>query len=283
MSNEQITLVGIGVTFLIGLLNFMYSIVNNKNTRFINTVTSSRVMWIDNLRKSISEYVSLIPLSEVDYIKLFEKKQEFIEKFNKLHMNIELMLNQKDKNDKIIIDNLININKYITEILNCVDLLEFKDLKDLEVFDVESMFDIKRRIINELNADTQDMFKEEIVSRCKMPELNVMKSKDLIAKVEYENWGIKRDAYCMCINKISKKINEEVDILIDNTKVLLKKEWDRVKIESQVGKFDLNKQDWDVIVGFSKLNKIFKIIFVIMLMLIVILTIFVITAFIKER
>lgn len=275
MTEEQITLVGICLTFLIGLLNFIYSIENNTKTRFINTVTSSRVKWIDDLRKNISEYISLIPLDGTGYINLFEKKQDFIEKFNKLNMIIELMLNKNDPFDMILINNLANINKKVIEIMNCVNLLKYSDLQEFEDFGTHSKHDIKVRLINELNSDTKNIFKNEIISKIQRADSEVtnMDSYEVIIKCEYEGWGIKKDAYFKCISEISKEIKSEIDNLASNSEILLKKEWDRVKIESQVGKDNMDNHDWSITVGFLKLNKIFRSIFVIMVVLIIILTI----------
>jgi len=52
-------LAGIAVTFLLGIGNLIYSIIWNRRTSFINTVTSERVKWIGKLRENISNYVGM--------------------------------------------------------------------------------------------------------------------------------------------------------------------------------------------------------------------------------
>ncbi len=41
MSQGTITLIGIVVTLVVAVANFIYSVTNNRKTQFINTVTTS--------------------------------------------------------------------------------------------------------------------------------------------------------------------------------------------------------------------------------------------------
>jgi hypothetical protein len=58
-TKDLIALVGIGLTFLVGLANFLYSLWSNKRTSFVNTVTTSRLKWIDSLRDKVSEFIAV--------------------------------------------------------------------------------------------------------------------------------------------------------------------------------------------------------------------------------
>jgi hypothetical protein len=52
-------LIGIGVTFAVSSANLAYSIWSNKRASFVNTVTASRLKWIDSLRDKVSEFIAV--------------------------------------------------------------------------------------------------------------------------------------------------------------------------------------------------------------------------------
>src|SRR5271163_4282652 len=56
---DLIAIVGIGVTFAVSAANLAYSLWNNKRTSFVNTVTTSRLKWIDSLRDEVSEFIAV--------------------------------------------------------------------------------------------------------------------------------------------------------------------------------------------------------------------------------
>jgi hypothetical protein len=58
-SNELVTLIGITVTFLVSIANLVYSLRNNTRTILVNTVTTSRLKWIDSIRDKVSEYIAV--------------------------------------------------------------------------------------------------------------------------------------------------------------------------------------------------------------------------------
>jgi hypothetical protein len=58
-AKDLIALAGIGVTFLVSSANLAYSLWSNKRTSFVNTVTTSRLKWIDSLRDKVSEFIAV--------------------------------------------------------------------------------------------------------------------------------------------------------------------------------------------------------------------------------
>jgi hypothetical protein len=56
---DLIAIIGIGLTFLVGIANFLYSWRNNRRMSFVNTVTSSRLKWIDSLREKVCEFIAV--------------------------------------------------------------------------------------------------------------------------------------------------------------------------------------------------------------------------------
>src|ERR1700722_7412586 len=58
-SKDLIAIIGIAVTLVVSVVNLVYSLWNNKRTLFVNTVTTSRLKWIDSLRDKVSEFIAL--------------------------------------------------------------------------------------------------------------------------------------------------------------------------------------------------------------------------------
>jgi hypothetical protein len=58
-TKDLIAIVGIGLTLLVGLANLVYSLWSNRRTSFVNTVTASRLKWIDSLRDKVSEFIAV--------------------------------------------------------------------------------------------------------------------------------------------------------------------------------------------------------------------------------
>lgn len=58
-SKDLIAIIGIGVTFVVSCANFAYSLWSSRRTMFVNTVTASRLKWIDSLRDEVSEFIAV--------------------------------------------------------------------------------------------------------------------------------------------------------------------------------------------------------------------------------
>jgi hypothetical protein len=58
-SKDLIAIIGIAVTLAVSVANLIYSLWSNKRTMFVNTVTASRLKWIDSLRDKVSEFIAL--------------------------------------------------------------------------------------------------------------------------------------------------------------------------------------------------------------------------------
>jgi len=56
---DKIALAGIIATFLVALSNLLYSIFNNRRAAYINTVTTSRLKWIDSLRDKVAAFIAV--------------------------------------------------------------------------------------------------------------------------------------------------------------------------------------------------------------------------------
>lgn len=56
---DKIALVGIVATFLVTLSNLIYSVFNNRRAAYVNTVTVSRLKWIDSLRDKVAAFIAV--------------------------------------------------------------------------------------------------------------------------------------------------------------------------------------------------------------------------------
>jgi hypothetical protein len=97
-NTEIVTFIGIAVTFVVGVANLIVTLRNVRKTTFINSITSSRIRYIQDLRVSISKLCSLSisykdRISKVSYQKHFELQKEAY----KLKYLIRLYLNPSDK------------------------------------------------------------------------------------------------------------------------------------------------------------------------------------------
>ena len=96
---DIITLVGIGITFVVSSIGLYVSLRNTKKTLFINSITASRSKWIDILRNNIAEFCGLtyyFTLTELDKA----EKQKVVERIDKLRFLIKLQLNRGDEFDR---------------------------------------------------------------------------------------------------------------------------------------------------------------------------------------
>jgi hypothetical protein len=56
---DKITLLGIVATFVVAFINLIYMVTNSRKTAFVNTVTASRLKWIDSLRDKVAAFISV--------------------------------------------------------------------------------------------------------------------------------------------------------------------------------------------------------------------------------
>lgn len=106
---EILTLSGIGLTFIIGVFNLFLTFRNVRKTAFINSVTSSRIKYIQDLRESISKFCGLAHSYANKVYKLeYKEVWELHKEADNLRFLIRLYLNPEDDywDNKII--NLID-------------------------------------------------------------------------------------------------------------------------------------------------------------------------------
>lgn len=99
---DIIALIGIFASAVFSFWSLIVSRRNARKTLFINSVTASRVKWIETVRQSMAEYCGLIM-----HIGISEREQtsedELFEQVDRLRYLIKLQLNRSAPIDKKII------------------------------------------------------------------------------------------------------------------------------------------------------------------------------------
>jgi len=140
-AKDLIAIAGIGVTFLVSCANLAYSLWNNKQTTFVNTVTASRLKWIDSLRDKVSEFIAVTErLSDSDAQSDKKSSVTLLLQRDILLHEIVLHLNPRDPQDQ--------------KIRVLVDYV--RELTDRSVFSDELA-----RVLVELRDATGDYLKKE--------------------------------------------------------------------------------------------------------------------------
>lgn len=104
--------VGIAFTFLIGVWNLVLNYWNSRRTNFINTVTSQRIKWIEQLRQDISTFSGLAYTWSVSNMEGKPQEFEMVREIDRLRHVIRLRLNPQGTHDKRIESLLVEVPKY---------------------------------------------------------------------------------------------------------------------------------------------------------------------------
>ena len=98
---DSFTLIGIVVTFAVSAVNFIYTLRSNKRASFVNTVTASRLKWIDSLRDKVSEFIAITTrlLDSADSLDGKERRALQLQRDTLLHQTV-LHLNPLDHEDQ---------------------------------------------------------------------------------------------------------------------------------------------------------------------------------------
>lgn len=146
---DIVALIGIGATFCISLAVLIFGLHNNKKTIFINSVTTSRIRYMEAVRNSISEFCGLslnITLTDIDE----SEKKKTLEKIDFLRFQIQLFLDREHNFDKKIIEKI----KIIPDLAN-----NPKKISELENELAELVYLTQNLLKNEWNGVKQEVLK----------------------------------------------------------------------------------------------------------------------------
>jgi hypothetical protein len=129
--------VGVGVTLLLGLWNLWVNHKTNRRTTFVNTATSQRIKWVEQLRQDIGAFSGLAYHWSCTDIESEAEKRKIIVELDRLRYVIRLRLNPEGVQDQ-------KIEKLVESIAR-----------------VSEDQDAVTRILEELTVATQGLLKEE--------------------------------------------------------------------------------------------------------------------------
>lgn len=105
LNKDAFTSIGILVTFFVSSISLYFSVRNNKAVHYVNSVTKSRLEWIQRLRNTVAEFIANTNIYNNAYYKNdYEKTGIHLSKCQQLCSEIKLLLNYCDEEDKKIID-----------------------------------------------------------------------------------------------------------------------------------------------------------------------------------
>jgi hypothetical protein len=94
---DVILVLGVAVTFILGVANLIYSYVSSRRTAFVNVVTSERIKWIQAFRGNVAQLCALSDqwVRHPNTGSLSERSEHL----EKLKNEIRLQLNPNDAED----------------------------------------------------------------------------------------------------------------------------------------------------------------------------------------
>lgn len=258
-AKDIITFIGIILTTIISFVTLVFTIKNNKAVHYVNAITKSRVEWIQNVRESISEYFAAIDVMYLSCEKNdFSENVKTMESLTHLKNKLVLYLNYTDDKDKQIIEYLSDINKNafiyyrLKYFLMEYTLNENKDKRKIlemienhpvtiEVLDefLSPFFDENRAVdlFEDLPLSLKDFSNKKIFV---ITAMSIISSKDNSLFYSCIEYMFKADEkYKSIIADLTQKI-------IIKIQIILKFEWNRVKIEAKGKKYRKFKQKRDM-------------------------------------
>ena len=129
-AKDVVYAVGIVLTFALGVWNLVVSYRNTRRASFINTVTSQRVKWIEQLRQDISSFSGLTYTWCASDLEGKPQELDMLKEIDRLRHVIRFRLNPEGTHDRRIEALIDEIPKY-THVIQREKLL--KALNDLAV------------------------------------------------------------------------------------------------------------------------------------------------------
>lgn len=101
-TKDVVYAIGIFLTFLLGVWNLVQSYRATRKTSFINTVTSQRVKWIEQLRQDVSSFSGLTHTWCFSDLEGKPQEHEVLKEIDRLRHVIRLRLNPEGTHDRKI-------------------------------------------------------------------------------------------------------------------------------------------------------------------------------------
>jgi hypothetical protein len=130
--------IGLFLTFLLGVWNLCANYSSSKKTNFINTVTSQRIIWIEQLRQDIASFLGLTHTWCMSEIEGTSEENEILKELDRLRHVIRLRLNSDATHDRKIADLIKKIP----------DLTQPSQKED-RVKAMEELIDVSQKLLKE--------------------------------------------------------------------------------------------------------------------------------------
>ncbi len=101
-AEDYVLLFGVIVTLALGVWNLIQALQVMRKTSFINTVTSQRILWIEQLRQDVSKFCGLTHTWCMSDLEDKPEESEILEEIDRLRHVIRLRLNPNDTPDRKI-------------------------------------------------------------------------------------------------------------------------------------------------------------------------------------
>ena len=116
--------VGVVVTLILGIWNAFANLRAGQRTMFVNTVTSQRIKWIEQLRQDISTFSGLVYHWAMTDIIDTKEAQQIVKEIDRLNHVIRLRLNPAGTHDKVIESLLLEIPTHTADQAKIKELLQ---------------------------------------------------------------------------------------------------------------------------------------------------------------
>lgn len=123
-TKDWLFLLGIFVSFAVSVWSLVLNYISTRQTRFINTITSQRIQWLEQLRQDIAAFAGLTYTWSVSAMDGKPQGYEIVREVDKLRYLIRLRLNPNGKNDR-------EIERLMDEVISRTDPSQGADLNKL--------------------------------------------------------------------------------------------------------------------------------------------------------
>ena len=127
-NKDALTAIGIILTFGVSIVSLYFSIRNNKAVHYVNSITKSRIEWIQKLRKTVADFIAKTNVyNNVYYMGDFDKSGEHLSECQMLCSEIKLLLNCFDAKDKkicMLLDEILEGHRKYTDSVHNMEVDE---------------------------------------------------------------------------------------------------------------------------------------------------------------
>lgn len=151
---DSFTSIGVLITFFVSAVSLYLSIRNNKAVHYVNSITKSRIEWIQKLRNTVAEYIASTNIyNNAYYQNDYEKMGVHLSQCQQLCSEISLLLNFSDEKDREITSLANKILDSYREYCDAVHNVEVSD--DGYFNETEDMIQQKNEVENTIKILNQ--------------------------------------------------------------------------------------------------------------------------------